>query len=97
MTTIRVVARAVARPEGRKQLQDALLACVPPTRKDPGCLRYDVTQSTTDPNEFVVLEEWRSEHDIEAHMRTTHVVALLAKVPALVTAPPEIKSYKVIG
>jgi len=95
--TIRVVARALARPGSRQDLQDALVAVLAPTRREPGCLRYELVQSTADPNEFVMLEEWRSESDIATHMQAPHVQQLFAKVPALVAAPPDIRTYRIVG
>ena len=95
--TIRVVARAVARPETRVALQAALTAMLAPTRQEAGCVRYELTVSTTDPDEFVMLEEWRSEADVARHLQTRHVAELLAKAPALVAAPPDIRSYRVLG
>lgn len=94
--TIRIVARAVARPPSRQALQDALAASIGPTRSEPGCLRYELMQSTTDPNEYVMLEEWRSEADVAGHMHTPHVRLLLEQVSALVSTPPEISSYRVV-
>ncbi|MEZ5965831.1 MAG: putative quinol monooxygenase [Planctomycetota bacterium] len=93
---IHVVARAVARPEARGALQAALLAVVDPTRREPGCRRYEVCQSVDDLDEFVVIEEWRSQDDIDAHMRSTHVQTLLATVADLVAAPPEIRGYRTV-
>lgn len=95
--TIRVVARAVARPECREALRSALEAVLAPTRREPGCLRYELCQSTTEVDEFAVLEEWRSEADIAAHMATPHVQGLFAALPPLLATPPEIRSYRVLA
>ncbi len=95
--TIRVIARAVARPETRQQLLQALVANQTASRKEPGCLRYDVAQGTADANELVTIEEWRSEDDVQRHLQTPHVGALLAVVPSLVAAPPDIRSYRTVG
>jgi quinol monooxygenase YgiN len=42
----------------------------------------------------VVIEQYRSEADFAAHMQKPYLKDLLAKAPALVAAPPEIKTYK---
>lgn len=95
--TIRVLARAVARPETRQSLQQALVQNRDASRREAGCLRYDVAQGAADPNEFTTIEEWRSEADAAAHLKTPHVAALLAAVPALVAAPPDIRTYRTIA
>jgi len=95
--SIRVIARAVARPETRQRLAQALAKNQAASRKEPGCVHYVVAQSTSDANEFVTIEEWRSEADVAAHMKTPHVTALLAEVPSLVAAPPDIRQYRTVG
>lgn len=94
--TVRVIARAIARPEARKQVQQALLAMIAPTRGEGGCLRYELTQNTADENEFVMLEEWRSEADLAAHLQAPHTAALLASLPPLLASPPDIRSYRAL-
>ena len=95
--SIHVIARAIARPEAQQKLQQALANNQAASRREPGCVHYDIAQSTTDGNEFVTIEEWRTAADVTTHMQTPHVAALLAAVPALVAAPPDIRSYKAIG
>ncbi|MEO6595820.1 MAG: putative quinol monooxygenase [Planctomycetota bacterium] len=95
--SIRVLARAVGRPETRDALRAALAENQAPSRKEPGCVRYEIAQSTTDANEFVTIEEWRSEADVETHLKTPHVARLFAKVPALLSSPPDIRTYRVVG
>jgi quinol monooxygenase YgiN len=94
--TIRVLARAVARPESRTALRAALTENVLASRREAGCVRYELAQSTTEPDEFVTLEEWRTEADVATHMKTPHVQKLLATVATLLAAPPDIRSYRTL-
>jgi len=94
--TIRVLARAVARPESRSALRAALTENMLASRLEAGCVRYELAQSTTEPDEFVTLEEWRTEADVAAHLKTPHVQALLAKALALLAAPPDIRTYRTL-
>jgi quinol monooxygenase YgiN len=50
-----------------------------------------------DPTDFTFLEEWRDEAAIAAHMNQPHVRDVLAKLPALLRADPDIRTYRVIG
>ena len=92
--TFHVIARAVARPEAKQALEDALRAMLAPTRKEAGCLRYELVHSADDPNELAMIEEWRSEADAATHMKTAHVAELFAKLPALLAGPPELRYYR---
>lgn len=95
--TVRVVARLLARPDTVPQLRDVLTALLEPTRHEAGCLRYELLQNLADPTDFTFVEEWRTQQDVAQHMKTPHVQQLLAKMPNLISAPPDIQSYKVIG
>ncbi len=94
---VRVVARILARPDTVAPLRDVLMSLLEPTRHEPGCLRYELLQSLTDPTDFTFVEEWRSQQDVADHMHRPHVVSALKKVPDLVSAPPDIRSYRLIG
>lgn len=37
------------------------------SRRDAGCMRYEMHAAPDDPNRFLLLELWRSESDLNAH------------------------------
>lgn len=43
--------------------------------QEPGCLRFDVVQSTEEPDRFVLYEAYRSAEDAAAHKQTAHYLA----------------------
>lgn len=92
--TVHVVARIVARPDTVAPLRALLQTLVEPTRKEAGCISYRLLNNVDDATDFTFVEEWRSSADVDAHMRTAHVQAALAKVGALVAAAPDIRSYR---
>jgi quinol monooxygenase YgiN len=61
-------------------VEEALLALVEPTRKEPGCLCYNLHQSKSDPTQFMFYEQWASKGDLDAHGKTPHMKALGAKL-----------------
>ena len=95
--TIRCVARVLAQPGKTEALRALLLQLLEPTRKEAGCVSYQLTQNTKDPNDFTFLEEWCDEAAIAAHMNQPHVRDVLARLPALLRADPDIRTYRVIG
>jgi len=40
--------------------------------REPGNLRFDVLQSPTDPEKFVLYEAYKSQQDVAAHKETAH-------------------------
>lgn len=77
MPNIRVVATMVAKPGCLEKLRAAATALLAPSRKDPGCLGYDLHQSVEDSATFVFIETWESRELLEAHLRTPHLEAFL--------------------
>ena len=53
--TIRIVARFVARPETVEELRVLLLGLLEPTRKEPGCVGYELLHNMADPTDFTFL------------------------------------------
>jgi quinol monooxygenase YgiN/quercetin dioxygenase-like cupin family protein len=66
-------------PGREEELQRELLALTAPTRAEPGALRYDLYQSTSQPSQFMRFEEWRDLAALEAHKQTPHLKASFAK------------------
>lgn len=94
---VTVVATFQARPGKEAELRSALLGLVAPTRKEVGCLNYDLHQSPEDPAKFLFHENWTSKAALDAHLQTPHVQALLPNVDRLCTTFPEIKIWEKIG
>src|SRR6266852_3609196 len=81
-STVKVVLKLNARPDKRAELQSLLLDLAAQSRKENGCLDYQVLQNSSDPCEFVAIEEWTDNTVLDAHMATRHVGAALAKGPS---------------
>jgi (4S)-4-hydroxy-5-phosphonooxypentane-2,3-dione isomerase len=64
--------------------------------KEPGNLRFDIIQDTTDPNKFVFYEAYRSESDIAAHKETNHYLNWRDKVAPWMAKPREAVKHKII-
>jgi quinol monooxygenase YgiN len=97
MKTITVVATFQARPGKESDLRAALIGLLAPTRKESGCLNYDLHQSTEDPAKFLFHENWASKAALDAHLQSPQIQALLPRVDELCGAFPEIKLWEKIG
>jgi quinol monooxygenase YgiN len=53
----------------------AAKACVTETRKEDGCLSYDLHASVTEADKLVFVERWESRAHLDAHTRTPHFLA----------------------
>ena len=68
-TPITVVAQIKAKPGNESQVRLLLLSVVAPSRKDAGCLNYDLHQGTNDPTLFLFHENWTSKAHLDAHLQ----------------------------
>jgi quinol monooxygenase YgiN len=71
-----LTAMVKAKPGQEEALKEVLLALVEPTRKEPGCLCYNLHQSKSDPSMFMFYEQWASKEAIDGHGKTPHMKAL---------------------
>lgn len=66
--TLKIVARMVAAPGKAKDLVDHIKRLVEETRREAGCLRYDLFRGTNNSDILIFVEEWESRNSWEAHM-----------------------------
>jgi quinol monooxygenase YgiN len=69
-----------ATPGQEEAVKEVLVALVEPTRKEPGCLCYNLHQSKSDKTQFMFYEQWASKAAIDAHGKTPHMKALGGKL-----------------
>lgn len=41
---------------------------------EKGCLQYELTQDINHPNQFVLIEKWETQVDLDAHDLTPHMI-----------------------
>ena len=96
MKNITVVATFQARAGKEGELRAALLGLLAPTRREEGCLNYDLHVLPEDPARFLFHENWTTKEALDAHLKSPHVTALLPRVDELCVAFPEIKIWEQI-
>jgi quinol monooxygenase YgiN len=94
---ITVVATFQAKPGKETELKKALISLVAPTRKEVGCINYDLHASPEDPAKFLFHENWTSKAHLDAHLQNTHVQVLLPRLNELAVGMPEIKIWEKIA
>jgi quinol monooxygenase YgiN len=62
---LKVVAQINAKPGKESQVRQELLSLVAPSRKDAGCLKYELHQALDNPALFRYRENWTREEHLE--------------------------------
>ncbi len=94
---VTVLARFKARKGLEREAKQAIMACLAPTRAEPGCINYDLHQSLEDEGTFMLHENWRSKKALDEHLEMPYLKALKAKAPALFAEPIDIALWNKIG
>lgn len=73
--------------EGQHVLLEAeLRALIGPTRKEEGCLQYDLHRSADQPGAYLFHEVWESREHHTAHTRTPHFLRWNARKDSLLAS-----------
>lgn len=94
---MRVVARLPAKKDKVGEVKTILRGLIGPTRKEKGCITYELLQNKVDPADFTFVEEWESDAALDAHLETDHVRAALIQLPELLAGEPDIRRYSEVG
>jgi quinol monooxygenase YgiN len=81
----------VKNPDDVGKVRDLLAECGRRSRAEPGCVRYEVCHSTTEPRFFMLNERWASEESWKQHREGEAVQTIyLPQVIPLVDRVPHI-------
>lgn len=92
-----VVAEFQARDGKEAEARAALLTLIEPTRKEEGCVQYDLHVLHDRPGKFLFFENWNSRTDLERHLASAHLMALSAKISELFVGPPRVDLFQRIA
>jgi quinol monooxygenase YgiN len=93
---VTVFALVKAKPGMEETAKQELLALVGPTRKEEGCINYDLHQSPDHKGHFRFYENWTSKELLDRHLQSAHVKRFIAKVDQLLAEPPEITLWEMV-
>jgi quinol monooxygenase YgiN len=96
-TKLTVVGKIKAKPGMEEKVKEELLALVPPTRTEPGCINYDLHQALDDKSSFVFYENWLSKKDLDEHLQMPYLQAFLSKAEHLLAQPVDITLWEMIS
>ncbi len=87
---IRVVARE------KDEVLPLYREMVESTRKENGCISYNLHESVEDADVVAMIETWESKEALDAHMKSEHFQRLIPQIGKYVAQPPRIEIFKVI-
>jgi len=83
--SLKVVAIAETSADKAEELKKVCLGLIEPTRKESGCIAYELYQDSTNPGIFTFVEEWESKEHLDVHLKSPHLIAAGEAFGKLVT------------
>lgn len=68
-----IIAKILAKPEKGELVKNELLKLIEITRREEGCINYDLHQDTENKNLFVFYENWATRELWQKHSKNSHI------------------------
>lgn len=94
---VTVIAYIFAKTGEEQRVQTALLDLVEQTRKEKGCINYDLHQSSEDTSKFVMYENWESAADLDAHSKSSHLREFGNTMRPFLERPTEVSKWNMLS
>ena len=78
-----------------EKLKSELTALLAPTRKEAGCINYDMHTDSQDNSRFMFYENWACQSALDSHLSSSHNVQFAEKMEDLLAEPVEITFWEV--
>ncbi|HWY58471.1 MAG TPA: putative quinol monooxygenase [Terriglobales bacterium] len=94
---ITVIAYMTAKTGHEDRVRSALLELVAQSRKDKGCMNYDLHQSQDNAARFAMYESWETAADLDAHAKAAPLQTFVKTAGALLERPAEISKWIMVS
>lgn len=90
---IKVVARNVAKENKITEVIQLYKELVGLTRKEEGCIKYELYQDENDPTIITMIEEWESRKALDEHLKSEHFTRIVPKIKKFMTKQTDMNIY----
>jgi quinol monooxygenase YgiN len=74
----------------------AAFAVIPPTRAEAGCVEYRLHRNDERPGTFSFYEIWRTDEDLDHHMKTPHIAAFIAAIEPILDSEIALERWRAV-
>ncbi len=92
-----VIATMKAKSGKERELAEVLKKFGAPTRREAGCIQYDLHVDNGDPGSFAFYERWSDEAALDAHLKTPHIASGFAAMNPLLAGPATIMKCSLVS
>jgi len=91
---INIVAKNIVKKGKIEEFKLLAKKLVEESKKEKGCIHYDLYEDTNNSNILTFIEEWTSEEAINNHNQTEHFTTIVPKLGDLLEVESEVNLYK---
>jgi len=93
---ITIVAKSIIKPGRKEDFKILTEKLIKESRKEIGCISYNLYEDINHPNILTFIEEWKNEEAIKLHNVSKHYTGIVPKLSELREGKTEINLYKLI-
>ncbi|MDV7246103.1 MULTISPECIES: putative quinol monooxygenase [Rhodococcus] len=97
MSDLHVVATIPAKPGSEDTVREGLSSLAAESRKEEGCVSYELFESAAQPGTFVTVEVWANQEAVDAHMTSPHFQSAVAVFGEHLAGAPAIHPLKPVS
>ena len=86
---VTVIATMKVKPEDEERVLGVLEDVIAASQGEEGCLKYTLHRAKNQIGAFSIVEVWRSQDDLDAHFKESHM-APIAQALEMLIEPPQI-------
>ena len=89
-----VTAKFTAKPGMRQKIVEISQKAIELTRKEEGCISYNLLKNSGDDKTLMYYEEWESLDALRAHLKTDHILEAREARKDLIEGAPEVRIFE---
>lgn len=90
---IKVIAKKLANEGQLEKVINLYEELAEASRKEKGCIKYELYQDEKDSNVLAVIEEWESKAALDKHKNSEHFVKIVPMIGNLTSKKVDINTY----
>ncbi len=94
--SIAVIAEISFKPESVQAGLQLLMSIIEPSRKELGCLQYQLFQAPDEPTRFIFIEQWQNYTIWQQHLETAHLIQLKTAIGIYLAAPIKVNWFSLV-
>lgn len=89
-----IIAQNYIQPERLNEVRKIYEEVVQYTRKQPGCISYNVYQESANPTSLIFIEEWNSKDDLSVHLEDQGFLNIFSTIEKCFIKDEVMKEYE---